>query len=397
LTNKDIILQILDKINLIRHNNNCVYNLFLYISRPQFNSSLRDNQHPSRLFWVDYMQKEKQREMMKIVFIVDDSDTSLSIAKKALENQYRVLTMSSGARMFKILEKITPDLIILDIQMPEMDGFEALKILKSRPLYADIPIIFLTSCSDSDIEAKGFEMGAVDFILKPFSALVLQGRIKIQLDIENVISERIKRVKFLQNDYMAIIANTIEERDRDTAGHNDRIAAGIKTLLTAMKERKVYADEISGWDVEKIASCARLHDMGKINVPETILNKPGKLDDNEYNQIKTHPAAGANLIDNISKQTGEEDFLHNAKLFAEYHHEHWDGAGYPHGLKGTNIPLHGRILAVIDAYDALVSKRPYKEPLSGKEAVKIISSDSGKQFDPKIIEVFITVQGQLSE
>jgi putative two-component system response regulator len=334
---------------------------------------------------------------MKIVFIVDDSDTSLSIAKKALENQYRVLTMSSGARMLKFLEKIIPDLIILDIQMPEMDGFEAIKILKSRPLYAQIPVIFLTSSSDSDIEAKGFELGAVDFILKPFSALVLLNRIKMQLDIEDVIGERIKNVKSLQNNFMAIIANTIEERDKDTAGHNDRIAADIKILLTAMKERAVYADEISGWDIDKVASAARLHDMGKINILETILNKPGKLDDNEYNQIKTHPAAGVNLIDSISKQTGEDDFLYNAKLIAQHHHERWDGTGYPRGLKGTDIPLQGRIMAVIDAYDALVSKRPYKEPLSSEEAAKIISSNSGTQFDPKIIEVFITIQEHLKK
>jgi len=329
---------------------------------------------------------------MKIIFIVDDSDTSLSIAKKALENQYRVLTMSSGARMFKFLEKIIPDLIILDIQMPEMDGFEAIKLLKSKPLYADIPVIFLTSSSDGDIEANGFELGAVDFILKPFSALVLQGRIKMQLDIEDVISERTNRVKLLQNNFMTAVANTIEERDRYTVGHNDRIETDIKILLTAMKERAVYANEISGWDIDKIALSSRLHDIGKINILETILNKPGKPDDNEYNLIKTHPVAGVNLIENISKQTGEEDFLHNAKLFAASHHERWDGAGYPHGLKGTDIPLHGRILAVIDVYDALISKRSYKEPLPDEEAVKIISSASGTQFDPKIIEVFIAVQ-----
>jgi len=334
---------------------------------------------------------------MKIIFVVDDSDTSLSIAKKALENQYRVLTMASGERMLKFLEKITPDLIILDIQMPEMDGFEAIKILKSKPLYGDIPVMFLTSCSDPDIEAKGFELGAVDFILKPFSALVLLNRIKMQLDIEEVIGERIKRVNFLQNSFMAAVANTIEERDKYTVGHNNRIATYTKILITAMKERGVYADEISGWDIDKIAQSSRLHDMGKVNVSETILNKPGKLDDDEYNQIKTHPAIGVNLIDNILKQTGEEDFLHNAKLFAASHHEHWDGTGYPHGLKGTDIPLHGRILAIIDVYDALVSKRPYKEPLPKKEAVNIISSNSSVQFDPKIIEVFIAVQEQLSE
>ena len=334
---------------------------------------------------------------MKTIFMVDDSDTSLSIAKRALEGQYRVFTMLSGVKMFSLLEKITPDLIILDIQMPGMDGFEILKILKSKPLYADIPIMFLTSYSDDDIEAKGFEMGVVDFISKPFSAPVLLNRIKTQLDIEDIISERTKRIKLLQSGIMAVFANVIEERDRDTIGHNDRTAMYIKILLTAMKERGVYADEISSWNIDKIASSARMHDMGKINVLDTVLNKPGKLDDNEYEQMKTHPIEGVKLIDRILKQTGEEEFLHNAKLFAEYHHEHWDGTGYPHGFKGTDIPLHGRLMAIIDVYDALVSKRPYKEPLTDEEAVKIISANAGTQFDPKIVEVFITLQEQLRE
>jgi putative two-component system response regulator len=281
--------------------------------------------------------------------------------------------------------------------MPGMDGFETLKILKSKPIYADIPVIFLTSFSDDKIEAKGFEMGVVDFIAKPFSAPVLLNRIKTQLNIEDIINERTKRIKRLQNGLMTVFANVVEERDKDTIGHNDRTATYVKILLDAMKERDVYTDEISKWDIDKVAASSRLHDMGKINILDTVLNKPGKLDDIEYKQMKTHPIEGVKLIDKILKQTGEEEFLHNAKLFAEFHHEHWDGTGYPHGLKGTEIPLHGRIMSIIDVYDALVSKRPYKEPLTNEEAVKIISSNAGKQFDPKIVEVFLAVQDKLKE
>jgi len=334
---------------------------------------------------------------MKTIFMVDDSDTSLSIAKKALEGQYRVLTMLSGVKMFSLLEKIVPDLIILDIQMPGMDGFEALQILKTNPLFADIPVMFLTSYTDDEIEARGFEMGVVDFISKPFSAPVLLNRIKTQLDIEDIITERTKRIKRLQNGIMTVFANVVEERDRDTVGHNDRAAMDVKILVTAMKEQGVYSDEISQWDIDKVSSSARLHDMGKINILDTILNKPGKLDEKEYEQIKKHPIEGVKLIDRIINQTGEEEFLHNAKLFAEFHHEHWDGTGYPYGLKGTDIPLHGRIMAVIDVYDALISKRPYKEAFSREEAVNIISKNSGKQFDPKIVEVFLAVQEQFKE
>jgi len=334
---------------------------------------------------------------MKTIFMVDDSDTSLSIAKKALENQYRVLTMLSGVKMFSLLEKIIPDLIILDIQMPGMDGFEALQILKSNPLYADIPVMFLTSYTDDEIEARGFDMGVVDFISKPFSTPVLLHRIKTQLDIEDIITERTKRIKRLQNGIMTVFANVVEERDKDTGGHNDRTANYIKILIKAMEERGVYAEEIAKWDIEKIASAARLHDMGKISVLDTILNKHGKLDVDEYEKVKFHPTEGVKIIERMINQTGEEEFLHNAKLFAEYHHEHWDGTGYPYGLKETEIPLHGRIMAIIDVYDALLSKRPYKEALSNEEAVKIISENAGKQFDPKIVEVFLDVQEQLKE
>jgi putative two-component system response regulator len=334
---------------------------------------------------------------MKTIFMVDDSDTSLSIAKKALENHYRVFTMLSGVKMFSLLEKIMPDLIILDIQMPGMDGFETLQILKSNPSYADIPVMFLTSYSDDEIEARGFEMGVIDYIQKPFSTPVLLNRIKTQLDIEDIIRERTKRIKKLQNGIMVVFANVVEERDKDTGGHNDRTSSYIKILIKAMEDRGVYADEISKWDIDKVASSARLHDMGKINVLDTILNKTGKLNDDEYAMVKSHPAEGVKLIDRIINQTGEEEFLHNAKLFAEYHHERWDGKGYPYGLKETDIPLHGRIMAIIDVYDALLSKRPYKEPLTNEEAVDIISTNSGKQFDPKIVEVFLEVQEQLKE
>jgi putative two-component system response regulator len=161
-----------------------------------------------------------------------------------------------------------------------------------------------------------------------------------------------------------------------------------------MEERGVYADEISGWDIEMVVSSARLHDTGKVHISDTILNKPGKLDREEYEQMKTHSMEGARIIDRMIRHTNEAEYLHYAKLFAEYHHEHWDGTGYPHGLKGTDIPLLGRIMAIVDVYDAMVSKRPYKEPFTKEEAVRIITTDAGKHFDPKIAEVFFEVQDQ---
>jgi len=334
---------------------------------------------------------------MKSIFIVDDSDTSLLLAKEALKEHYRVLTMSSAARLFKLLEKFIPDLILLDIEMPEMDGFETIQKLKTNNYYKDVPVIFLTNYREDSIESFGFELGVVDFISKPFSTPVLINRIKTQLDIDTLIRDRTERIKRLQNGIMTVLANVVEERDKDTRGHNDRTAAYVKILIEAMVEHGVYTDEIKGWDMEKVIFSSRLHDMGKISVMDTILNKPGKLSDEEYEQMKYHTMEGVKIIDRMILQTGEEDFLHNAKLYAEYHHERWDGTGYPHGLKGIDIPLHGRVLAIVDAYDALVSKRPYKEANTHEEAIKNISENSGKQFDPKIVEVFIAEQNKFKE
>ena len=331
---------------------------------------------------------------MKTIFVVDDSDTNLSMAENALEKSYQVMTLPSAMKMFSLLEKITPDLILLDIEMPEMDGFEALLYLKSSPSHKDIPVIFLTGYTDDEIEAYGFELGVVDFIAKPFSTPVLLNRIETHLEIDELIRERTAKIKRLQNGIVNVLADVVEERDKMTGGHNDRTAMYVRILLKAMEKRGVYTDELRRWDMEMVVSSARLHDVGKVHIFDTVLNKPGKLDSKEYEEMKLHSTEGARIIDRMIKQTGEEDFLHNAKLFAEYHHERWDGSGYPHGLAGTEIPLQGRIMAIADVYDALVSSRSYKEPLTEDEAINIIAMNAGKQFDPKIVEVFLEVKDQ---
>ncbi|MDR2729812.1 MAG: response regulator [Treponema sp.] len=332
---------------------------------------------------------------MKTIFAVDDSDTNLSMVKKALENHYRILTMPSAEKMFALLKKITPDLIMLDIQMPGMDGFKALQALKSNLLYADIPVIFLTSYTDEEIEARGFELGVVDFISKPFSTSVMLNRIKTHLDIDELIRERTARIKRLQNGIVTVLADVVEERDKETGGHNDRTSAYMKILIEGMIENGVYAGEMREWNLEKVVLSAKLHDLGKIHIIDSVLNKPGKLSADEYEHIKVHTTEGARIIDRMIEHTGEEEFLYNAKLFAEFHHERWDGKGYPHGLEKTEIPLQGRILAIVDVYDAIVSKRPYKEAATDEEAADIIAAEAGKQFDPKIVEVFLEVKDQI--
>jgi putative two-component system response regulator len=334
---------------------------------------------------------------VKTIFAVDDSDTNLSLAKKALEEYYRILTMPSAVKMFALLEKITPDLILLDIEMPELNGVEAFRKLKAHNLFGQIPVIFLTGRNDTAIEAKCFELGAVDFITKPFSAPVLLNRIKTYLNIDEIIHERTVQLQRLQNGIVSVLADIVESRDTATGGHVERIVAYIRILLEAMKERGVYADEIQTWDMETVILSARLHDMGKIVVSDVVLNKPDKLTGDEYGVIRTHADEGVKIIEKMAEQTGEADFLQNAKLFAGYHHEHWDGTGYPYRLKGTNIPLQGRIMAIVDTYDALISKRPYKEALATDEAERIIIENAGKQFDPDIVRVFAEVKERFKE
>jgi len=334
---------------------------------------------------------------LKTIFVVDDSDTNLSMAENALEDLYCVMTLPSAAKMFTLLEKVTPDLILMDIEMPDMNGFEALQKLRAHDIYAHIPVVFLTALSDEAVEVQGFELGAVDFIIKPFSAPVLLNRIKTHLDIDELINERTVQLQRLQNSLVFVLADMVESRDKTTGGHIERTTAYIKILMNAMLERGVYLDELRNWDLEVVASSARLHDLGKIAISDLILNKPDKLTPNEYEIIKTHALEGEKNIERIVSRSGSEAFLHHAKLFAGYHHERWDGSGYPHGLKELDIPLQGRILAVADVYDALVSERPYKRAYTHDEAIDIILKNAGTHFDPNIADVLSEVEAQFEE
>ena len=333
---------------------------------------------------------------MKTIFVVDDSDTNLSMAEAVLEDQYRVMTMPSAFKMFALLEKITPDLILLDIEMPEMDGFSALQKLKLDNKWSEIPVVFLTGRNDADVEADGFKMGAIDFVTKPFSAPVLLNRLKTHLGIDEIIRERTAQLHKLQNSIVSVLADMVENRDKGTGGHIERTSKYIKILIDEMKKHDVYK-EIFEWDVEKIISSARMHDLGKISITDIIVNKPGKLTDEEFELMKTHAREGERIIDEIISRTGEGEFLRNAKLFAGTHHERWDGKGYPHGLKGEEIPLQGRIMAIVDVYDALVSERPYKKAFAEDEAMKIIKQNSGTHFDPKIVDIFCNAKDLIKQ
>ncbi|MCL2269834.1 MAG: response regulator [Treponema sp.] len=344
---------------------------------------------------------------MKTIFVVDDNTVNLVTADETLSDSYNVITLASASTMFEFLKKTIPDLILLDIMMPDIDGFEALKQLRADRLYAKIPVIFLTSKNDAATEALGFEMGVIDFISKPFSGPVLLNRIKTHLHIEAIISERTaiiseqaamlkqrtEKLLRLQNSLTSVLSGMVENRDKLTGEHIMRTTGYIKIIIDAMLERGLYADEMKYWDIDVVVSSARMHDLGKIAVTDLILNKPERLTTDEFEIIKTHAAEGEKIIDDIINESGDEAFLQNAKLFAGYHHERWDGTGYPRGLKGTDIPLQGRIMAIADVYDALVSDRSYKKAFAHEKAVEIILENKGKQFDPKIVDVFYEVNG----
>ena len=333
--------------------------------------------------------------MQKTIFVVDDNEINLSVAKDALKEQYRIVTMTSAIKMFKILEKRVPDLILLDVEMPDMDGFDALRKLKASSVHTDIPVIFLTSMTDTSIEALGFQLGVVDFITKPFSAPVLLNRLKTHLEIDELIRERTAQLQYktaqlqiLQNGFIFVLADMVENRDKVTGGHIERTSAYLSILIQDMIKKSVYAEELEGLDLDSLISSARLHDIGKITISDVILNKPGKLSDEEYEIMKTHSTEGERILDQIVARTENVEFLQNAKLFAGCHHERWDGNGYPYKLKETDIPLLGRIMAVVDVYDALVSVRPYKKAYDPDHAIRIMTKNSGSHFDPNVANVF---------
>jgi putative two-component system response regulator len=349
------------------------------------------------------MESEK-----KLVILVDDNLANLKIGNNFLEEKYTVATAPSAAKMFNLLKNNTPAIILLDIDMPEMDGYEAIKILKSKPETKDIPVIFLTAKNESEDELEGLSLGAIDYITKPFNPALLLKRIEVHLlvegqrkelqyfneNLQKMVEEKTQGIFDMQNALLKTMAELVEYRDDITGGHIERTQRGIKILLEEIEKSGVYREETKGWDVDLLLQSSQLHDVGKISISDNILKKPARLNNEEYNEMKKHADFGEQIIEKIETLTKESAFLNYAKIFAASHHEKWNGSGYPRGLKGNEIPLLGRIMAIADVYDALTSVRPYKKAFSHEEAVRIITEGSGTQFDPELVDVFIHVAEQ---
>ena len=348
---------------------------------------------------------------LKTVFIVDDDVTNLTVCVNALSESYNVFSFSSGRLLLKRLEKQTPDLILLDIDMPWMSGFEVLKQIKAKESSKDIPVVFLTAKIDVDSELEGLTLGAIDYIFKPFSPLLLLKRIEVHLLIESqkreltefnnnllaMVEAKTRTVVELQNAILSTMTKLIDCRDDITGGHIDRTQRYMDVLLNRGLDRGYFKEESPSWDLKLVVLSTQLHDVGKIAIKDSILLKPDKLSDEEFEEIKKHTTFGEDVITDVQRNTADHKFLEYAKVFAGTHHEKWDGSGYPRGLKGYEIPVLGRTMATVDVYDALVSDRPYKKGLPHEKAVSIISESRGTHFDPAITDLFLSVSDKFSE
>ena len=358
----------------------------------------------------------------KLIMLVDDSGTNLLAGKAALSEGYKVLTAGSAAIMLETLGWSKPELILLDVDMPKMDGFQAIGILKERPETRDIPVIFLTVMDDSVSELKGLELGAVDYIAKPFSPPLLRKRVELHLllkeqtrtledqkrvleeqkselqnyndNLQYMVEEKTKTILKLQNKLLEAMAEMVEGRDGVTGDHIARTRHFLRILLSAAINAGNWREDASEWDIELLCQSCQIHDVGKIAISDSILKKPEKLTAEEFVEMQQHAAVGVRFIENLEDGGEDSAFLRYAKMFAGYHHERWDGTGYPYGLSGENIPLLGRLMAIVDVYDALISDRPYKKALSHEEAVGIILDGKGTHFDPTLVTLFEQVAEQ---
>jgi len=347
-------------------------------------------------------------EDRQTIFIVDDDPTNLSVAANALDERYDVLTLNSGQKLLKILERNIPDLILLDVEMPGMNGYDVIKQLNEKPEVKQIPIIFLTAKTDDGSEIEGLSLGATDYIAKPFSPPLLLKRLELHLKLASqkkelvsfnhslmeLVDAKTKAVVDLQDAMLKTVANLVERRDGTTGDHIERVQHYLRILINGMKKMGGYEKEASDWDIDLLLRSSQLHDIGKIEIKDSILQKPGRLTPEEYEEIKKHTNIGAQIIESIEDMTSKQAFLRYAKIFAATHHERWDGQGYPNRLQGEDIPLLGRMMALVDVYDALVSKRPYKDAFPKDKAVKMIVDGKGTQFDESLIEVFLKMMDE---
>ncbi|MBF0502099.1 MAG: response regulator [Candidatus Riflebacteria bacterium] len=338
-------------------------------------------------------------ETTSIILVVDDVPANLDILGEILKPHFQIYCATSGKKALAMAQKDPqPDLILLDVMMPEMDGFEVCRTLKASARTRHIPVIFVTAMNETANEETGFAEGCVDYLTKPVRPPIVLARVQTHLQMnrqQQILEEKVRErtIELQQARDVAIfgLSALAEKRDNETGDHINRTRHYVKTLAMALQQIPPYRDLVDDAVVELMFKSAPLHDIGKVGIPDAILLKPGKLTSDEFTIMKTHTTIGRDAILQGEKALGIDgstSFLSLAREVAFSHHERWDGSGYPQGLKGNAIPLVGRLMAVADVYDAMISKRVYKPPFSHTETAKYIAGQGGGHFDPGVVDVF---------
>ncbi|MBF0119889.1 MAG: two-component system response regulator [Desulfobacterales bacterium] len=336
------------------------------------------------------------------VMVVDDTEANIDVLVNTLEDIYDVKVAMDGETALADIIDEPPDLILLDIMMPGMDGYEVCQKLKSNEVTKNIPVIFLTAMTEEKDEAKGLSLGAVDYVTKPFSPELVKARVKNQLELkrhrdhlEELVQERTKELALTQEVTIYSLASLAETRDPETGGHILRTQRYVKVLAEQLKNHPRFKKFLDDRTIDLLFKSAPLHDIGKVGVPDHILMKPGKLTNEEFEEMKKHTTYGRDALRVAEVKLGSNSFMRYAREIAYTHQEKWDGSGYPDGLKGEDIPIAGRLMAIADVYDALISKRVYKPPFPHQKAITIIKEGKGKHFDPDMVDAFLAIENEI--
>ena len=344
------------------------------------------------------------------ILVVDDTPDNLTLITNLLKDRYRTKIATNGEKALKVAVTGTPpDLVLLDIMMPVMDGYEACRRLKADRKTSGIPVIFLTAKAEEADETLGFEAGAVDYITKPISPPILLARVETHLQLKAVrdflvdkavfleeeVLKRTREVQTIQDVTIVAMASLAETRDNETGNHIRRTQNYVRVLAKQMQTHPRFRDVLTDETIELLYKSAPLHDIGKVGIPDRILLKPGKLTPEEFEIMKTHTTLGRDAILAAEARLDvSNSFLSLAREIAYSHQEKWDGSGYPEGLSGDDIPVSARLMAVADVYDALISRRVYKAPLSHDDAVAVIVEGSGAHFDPDLVAGFVELESE---
>lgn len=346
----------------------------------------------------------------RTVLVVDDTPDNLSLMGSLLRTEYRVKLAPSGERALKIASAAgKPDLILLSTMMPDMDGYEVLRRLRADPATADIPVLFLTTVGSIEDEKIGLDLGAVDYITQPISPATVMARVRNHIELklareflqnqsrylEQEVQKRTREIVAIQDITVRAMALLAETRDSETGNHLRRTQMYVKAMAIYLQNHPRFATELSPEAIESLYKSAPLHDIGKVGIPDRILRKPGKLDANEFETMKTHTTLGYAALVHAEKEVGQEmPFMRYAKEMTLSHQEKWDGSGYPQGLRGNAIPISARLMALADVYDTLISKRVYKRGFTHEEARAIIHKGRNAHFDPDIVDAFTAIEAQ---